>query len=267
MSGVSSVSVSNTYTDRELDELARSSSTSTQAAVNTISGHAGSTYDLALHGRDATADDVKTAHQDKVAHEWRTMPANEGGDAVAEHGIDHLVEGGGVLLLPVTLVRAGVEMAKAVNEDRETGLDRTNAMKRDALHAFVLGNINGLPDDYVAANMGRYSKDAKDGTFAQNLQRRLGNDADHAQVAILQLHADQGMNAARAACDAKLSVTDYLRANPEAAKRYASDPAFRHGFDGVVFAHDRGPAQYKAVVDALTARDARYEQHHVQVRL
>lgn len=267
MAGVSGVSVTNKYSDRELDGLAGHENDSTQAVVSTISKHSGATYDVNVRGRDPTAAEVKAAHQDKVTDEWGHALVSEGGDSAVEHGVDHVVDGAGLLLLPVTLIRAGVEMTKAVVEDHEAGLDRTNAASREVLHAFVLGNINGLPQDYMDAQMARFSDGAKHGQAAEALRKRLGDDGDHAQMAKIQLHADQGMLAARAALEAKMPPADYLRTHPEAAKRYQSDPAFRHGFDGLVYAADKGKATYDAAIASLDGRTKVYGDHHVQVRL
>lgn len=268
MSGVSGVSSTNKYSDRELDALAGHEKDSTQSVVASISKHAGATYDVTLRGRDLTAAEVKTAHQDKVTDEWSRSLVSEGGDQAVEHGVDHVVPGAGLLLLPVTLVRAGVEMTKAVIEDKEAGLDRANASKREVLHAFVLGNINGLPQEYLDGEMARFSPDAKGTSNAATaLRDRLADDVDHAQLAKIQLHADQGMVEAKAALEAKMSPADYLRTHADAAQRYQSDPAFRHGFDGLVYAHDKGQASYDAVVGALALRTKEYELHHVQVRL
>jgi hypothetical protein len=74
------------------------------------------------------------------------------------------------------------------------------------------------------------------------------------------------MNAARAMCDAGLAKEAYLAAHPDVAKRCAEDPAFKAGFDGVVWAKQRGPDTYDAVIKDLEARDVRYEQAHVAWR-
>jgi maltose-binding protein MalE len=80
----------------------------------------------------------------------------------------------------------------------------------------------------------------------------------------MQLHCDQGMNAARAMYEAKQTPSEYLAAHPDVAQKYQRDPAFHHGFNGMVFAHDNG--QYAEVVMGLDARDARYDAHHVAWR-
>lgn len=96
---------------------------------------------------------------------------------------------------------------------------------------------------------------------------------DTSLAATLQLHCDQGMNAARTMIEGGSTKDAFLKANPEIAKRYAVDAAFHNGFDALSWAkEDSGkpggdPTSYKAALESLNARDARYDAAQITYRM
>ena len=272
MSEVNAISRQNFYSDQDLENLRGNEKTSTNAAVNRVANHAGNGDTHTIHGHDRTEADVRAGHAEEVQKEWLVAGGFTGASQVGEHLIEHQLEKHGARLaframagmtLPAELIDFGLDMAKSVAADAKTGHERAEARTLEAMHAFILGNLNGLPQGYVDGQRARLSKDALEGSFVRNMSAQLGKN-DNGMMAIMQLHCDQGMSAARAMFDAKTTPAEYLRANKELGQRYASDPAFKHGFDGLVYAREHGT--YDAVVSELNARDARYDAHHVAWR-
>lgn len=267
------------YQDSDWDALRGHEQESSSSALNRIGQHAGLTRSYTVRGDDKTEREIKAEHKDKQMHEGLEELGVEGGEEagvhVAEHAVEHFAAhgadvgvrtAGGVLLLPLTLVKAGYNMAKSVAEDGEVGHERANALVKDAMHAVALANLNGLPQGYVDEQMARYPESVKRGSFATRMDDRLANAEDRHAMARLQLHSDQGMSAARRACDAGIGKDAFLKTNPDLAKRCDEDLAFKAGFDAMFWAKAKGPETYSATTTDLEARDARYEQHHVAWR-
>ncbi len=272
MSEIDGVSKGNYYSDRDIEGLRGNEKVSTGAAINQIGNHAGLGDTHTIHGYDKTEAQIREDSRDGVLEEGTGGLVHEGNKQLIEHTVEGLAEHGGTrlafrmisgALLPITVMEAGVDMTKAVADDAKVGHERAGAIVRDAMHLVIVGNLNGLPQGYVDAQRARYSNDVKNGSLAANMQRQLGR-SDNGTMAIIQLHCDHGMTAARAMVDSKSTPADFMSAHPDVGKRYQSDPAFRHGFDGLVFAAQHGT--YAATVHALDARDARYDAAHVAWR-
>jgi hypothetical protein len=264
MGDVTGISKGNYYSDRDVDALQGNEKVSTNAAINRVANHAGASEIHVLHGRDKTEGEIRSEHRDGVTKDEAAGTAGELASMGIEHIIEHVGEAEiGLVALPASLIAASYEMMKNVGEDGIVGHERAEAMPRDAMHALILGSLNGLPQGYVDGQRARLSNDAKDGSFTREMSRQLGRK-DNPMMGIMQLHCDQGLNAARTMYTANQRPSEYLAANPDIAKKYTHDAAFRHGFDGAVFAHDNG--QYADVMKALDQRDARYTAHHVAWR-
>ncbi len=269
MSNVSGVRQANAYGDQDIDGIAGNEQVSTNTAINSIANHAGVGRDVSVRGDDRSEREIHAEHKREQGKDGAEELAAHG---VYEYGVTPLV--GHVLgavaegaLLPAGLVVAGAMMMMNVGEDGQVGAERANANVRDQMHVMILGTLNGLPQAYVDKEMGRYTADQKNSSFVGRMNADLGkNVADQQAMAVIQLHGDQGMNAARQMCDARTDKDAYMKAHPDVAKRYAQDAAFRYGFDGVVFAQQQGPDAYKDVIVGLQARDARYTAHHVAVQ-
>jgi hypothetical protein len=75
------------------------------------------------------------------------------------------------------------------------------------------------------------------------------------------------MNAARDACRAKMSATDFFLANAKVADAYAKDAAFHEGFDAYFHTVSLGPTSTAHLDRALDRRDGWYAQAHVAMRV
>ena len=139
-----------------------------------------------------------------------------------------------------------------------------DARERDSMHAAMLSNLD-LSPGYKTERMNELMSKYSDGM--KSSAQRVGEAGLHdpGRMALVQLHADMGANAARAMVDSGSSRAAYFQQNLSSAKRYATDPAFKAGFDSIVWAKDHGAASYKEATDALQLRDARYSQAHVRV--
>lgn len=178
------------------------------------------------------------------------------------HGLGKL----GVVALPIAAFVATqgimyeLEVRKAELKDGAT---------RDQMHAAILQRLD-LPAGYKAEEMKRLDVTNTAQSASSKIKDRFD---DHGLGAALQLHCDQGMNAARDMIDAGQTKDSYLKANPKAAERYASDAAFHKGFDALVWAKkdstaaNGSPASYTNATKDLESRDARYEGAHVSYRL
>jgi len=90
---------------------------------------------------------------------------------------------------------------------------------------------------------------------------------DKKGAAVLQLHADRGMNAARELAASGQSVEAFLKANPKVEEAYRKDAAFREGFDAYLWAKGNLPKKdFDAVEASLNERDGWYSRHEVQFR-
>jgi hypothetical protein len=265
--GVEEITTSNnTYTDEEIRWLRGEEDISTSAAINQIGSHAGLTHTYRVRGDDKTEREIKLEHQKQIQKEWGETLLGEGGTEGADHIMHHAGLETGLLMLPLTLGKLGYEMTKAVAEDNKVGHERAAALTKDAMHIVIFQNLNGLPQGFADEQLARYPESQKSSNLVKNMNRALGRDGDHRAMALIQLHCDQGMNAARAMCDANVDPKTYLAQHPDIAKRCAEDPAFKAGFDGLAWAKRKGATEYNAAVKELEARDARYEQAHVAWR-
>jgi hypothetical protein len=133
------------------------------------------------------------------------------------------------------------------------------------MHMAMLANL-AMPQGFKDQEMGKLTSKYNDGwrSGAQKMAE-TGMFADKAKMALVQIHADQGANAARKMCDSGMSRAAFALSNPGVASRYATDPAFKRGFDSIVWAKDHGAVEYKNATDALDRRDDRYTQLHVRV--
>lgn len=251
------------YEDTDWDALRGHEGESSSSALNRIGQHAGLTQTHTVRGDDKTEREIKAEHKDHQMFGAIKDLGKEGADHVLVHLVFHA---DAPLALPVALISAAKDMMEAVGEDDLVGHERANALTGDAMHAVALANLNGLPQGFVDEQMARYPDSIKRGALATKMDARLANASDRQAMARLQLHSDQGMNAARRACDAGLDRTAFLKANPDLAKRCDEDLAFKAGFDAMFWAKSKGAETYRAVTSDLDARDARYDQHHVAWR-
>ena len=188
-------------------------------------------------------------------------------ERASEHAVEHggpaaLRALGGAMFV-VKLAKFAYKMAQSVAHDGDTGLARSEARVKSALHTVVLGSLNGLPQGYVDEQRARYVADAPE-PLVNRMSAAMGR-GDNPMMGVIQLHCDQGISAARSMYGAgQTDFFAYLKAHPDVAQRVAEDPAFKAGFEGAVYAHDHG--QYDAMMKALDERDVRYTQHSIAFR-
>ncbi len=258
----------NVYTDQEHEHLRGYEGDSTRAALNQIGRHAGLTENYRVRGDDKSERELHAEGRATLREALETV-ASKGLEELATHVLEKaaFVEVG-LAALPLSLADDAFNALQHVAEDNRLGHEQAAALTKDKMHIFLLNNLNGLPAGYVAGEMKRYSEDEKTSNLVRGMNRALGRDGDHQAMLAVQLHCDQGMAAARAACDANRDPAAQLAANPGLAKRYAEDPAFKAGFDGLVWAKTKGGAEtYEQAVTSLEARDARYDAAHVAWRV
>ena len=188
-----------------------------------------------------------------------------------EHASEHAVKHGGPFAVRALggaafvwkLGKFAYTMAQSVAHDGDTGLARSEARVKSALHTVVLGSLNGLPQGYVNDQRARYVADAPK-PLVDRMAAAMGR-GDNPIMGVIQLHCDQGIAAARSMYGAgQTDFFAYLEAHPDVARRVAEDPAFKAGFEGALYAHDHG--QYDAMMKALDERDVRYTQHNIAFR-
>ncbi|HEY1956946.1 MAG TPA: hypothetical protein VGH28_15100 [Polyangiaceae bacterium] len=245
---------------------------STTSAMGKIAQDAnGGKPSALLHGGDKTYDELVAEYKSTgggkaelaEAHVHAAEVGMELGD-VAEEGTA-ITGSGAALVIAAPLVALGLGMYKLA-EANARGHELNTALARDEQRAAMLTNL-ALPQEFVQGELAKFSHLGK--TFAAPMQRMTGqmHGQDHALAAVVQLHCDQGMNAAKSMCEDGASKVAFFVAHPEVAKRYASDVAFQQGFDAMTWAHDKGGATYSNLVNDLDARDARYGAAGVSYRV
>jgi hypothetical protein len=297
--GVNGLSKGTSYDDSDVDGMKGKESLSTNTLINRVGNHAGLSQTHNIQGYDKTSTQLVAEHREAQQDKWieelvsilpgaDTLVAAakmreelkhgevgkamlEGGTHIAEEKVKEFLEeqlqhagyktAGLAIKIPLTIAKLGMAMATSVAEDGELGQERKEAIVKSAMHITILGSLSGLPQGYVDAARSHYLED-KDAVALANKMNAGGRD--NALMATLQLHADQGMGAARTMVDSKQSSSDFFRAHPDLLKRYGEDAAFRAGFDGAVYAKAHG--QYDDMMKSLDARDARYDAHHVAWR-
>jgi hypothetical protein len=249
----------------------------TDAELRTLQGHEGegSGAVLARVAKDAgyvsvVARGDDATHAELAARFHGALPSVAEAADTAAHGAEiafeigelggAAVEGFGVLAPPLALA-AGLASILEANAHGEA---LARAFATDEVHVAMLTHLS-LPDGFRQEQLARYP-DAGKG-FASGAQKMTTALAgrDHAMMALVQLQCDRGMHAALGLVGAGTSQAAFLGAHPEHARRYAEDPAFRAGFDAIVWAKDQ-PAALRGAISELAARDARYDAAHVAVR-
>lgn len=272
VNGVTSGNRAFTHDEEDLMKLDPSTST----VMNQVRNDAGHDGRVALRGDDRSLREVKDEQKTHVgiagavsrmttghaAVEMAEFHAVE--NAIALSRLTRAIGAGGVI------VASGAELAAGIYHLAEAhahGREQANTIAKDELHVALLTQLD-LPDGYKQAQFER--RDTA-GRGAQSDVAKMTTQfatKDKALVAVLQLHADRGMNAARDLISSGQSKADFLTANPKIAAAYASDAAFRDGFDAMVWAKDnQSPDQVKDLCKKLDERDARYSQAHVSFRV
>jgi hypothetical protein len=272
----------NDFDRDELDAMKRNESTN--EALNKVRKDAGYMPggDVKVRGDDKTAKELQAEWKASdgpltaLKHEGPSQAAEHIGTHVAEHAAKHVaskvIAGGaaaaGLGISAGWALYAGLHHLAEQNERAEV---LRTAYARDEMYLAMITHVD-VPGGFRAQEIAE-RPDAGRG-FQSGTQKMTTAFAsqDRALQATLQLHCDQGMNAARDLVDAgvlgaatKADVERELGRRPSIEARYREDPAFRAGFDALVWAKGHGD-EYKRTIERLEARDARYAQHGIQYR-
>jgi len=264
--------VQNRYSRNDVDGLRGHEKDSTSAIMNDARRATSGAAPVAIRGDDKSAKEIREDDREEQLEEFRhpleriTEFRRETRIAIAA---DFLNEGAGEA---VELGKAGYETLTKNLHAAHMGDILHGAVQRDQMQRALLSQLN-IPQGAKEEALERFTEPETEGeaSDASRLADKLHNDpAWHAKMAILQLHCDQGMNAAREMIDSGphtgVDRMKFSMAHADVAKRCAEDPAFKAGFDAVVWAKKQGDATYKTVCTELASRDARYDAHHVAWR-
>ncbi len=248
------------YQDAELDRWAGQEGTSTDVAANALRHAAGIESKVHLGADDATIRET-IEEQERL---FSAKGAAQGGGAGAELvalGFEEAWVGGA--LSAVAAVADVAILGKEIIDAEERG----NAVERDATRAAMLANLD-LPQSYKDGVMARLDSKHVDGWNSGAMKMGVAGRSTpegRQAMALAQIHADQGANAAVLMINAGVDRATLAKTHPQVAQRYVTDPAFRMGFDAMQQAHQTNRVEYDQAVAGLLQRDARYQAHHVQV--
>ena len=257
--------VQNSYSTKEYDQLRGHESDSTSTIMNDVrkASVANAGAPVAIRGDDKSAKELREEDRSEFLKEF-------GAHAVAEDlAVDAVLERvGEVAEAPVAFAEAAWSSAKSSVHAMNMGDELAKAVQGDNMQRAMLSQLN-LPTAFKQDAMDRFTERETEGSQsgASLMTTKLHTDpAWHAKVAVLQLHCDQGMNAARSLIDSGALTPDTFMKHPDIAKKYGEDPAFKAGFDCVMWAHKAGKETYGALCTEIDARDARYDANHVAWR-
>ena len=249
------------YSDADLDRWAGHEDVSTNTAANMLRDAAGMKTTVRLGADDQTIRELIDEQEDPGG----LKGAVQGGIGTAEL----LAQG-----FEAAGIGAGLELSAAAGEVFIFGKElvdaeqRGAAVERDATRAGMAVNLD-LPQGYKTQVMERLDSKYQQGF--QSGAMRMGTAGQSTvegrqAMQLAQIHADQGANACEKMLTSNMDRATFAKAHPDVAVKYATDPAFRMGFDAMQWAHNAGKAEYDSALSSLHARDARYDAHHVQVR-
>lgn len=181
-------------------------------------------------------------------------------------GLAAAVGAAGAIVSPLATMGFGLH---ALAEAKRHGAEQNSAVQRENARAALVTTLD-LPPAYKRARLNDLTAVTKDADGAPTAQSAAGKMqtaliADRKGLAVLQLHADRGMSAARDMIRSNMTLEEMQKKNPRFTAAYASDAAFREGFDAYVFTKDE-PTR-KALDAALEERDARYSQSQIALRV
>jgi hypothetical protein len=273
MSDIGGVSGSKqrSFSDEELDAMKRDESTS--AIVNKARRDAGfKDKDVAVRGDDRSLHEVLEHRKTHIALGETVGGALHGAEVIEALGVgEHAMHALGRLPHVAIPVGAFVAAQYGMYEMEKSKAEMKDGATRDQLHAAILDRLD-VPCGFKTAEMKRLDVSMTRQSAASKISDQF-DLGDKALGATLQLHCDQGMHAARSMIEVGQTKEDYLKANPEIAKRYASDVSFHNGFDALSWAKDDSvakggnPSSYSDAIQKLESRDARYDAAHITYRI
>jgi hypothetical protein len=223
---------------------------------------------VGISGNDKTWSQTKAEHQTHVGI-WEgahvavdTFEAAKAAEAIHIEGrLLATCAGAGA---PVAALAIGVHEFIEMHDKRDA---QKAALQKDNAHVALVGTLD-LPGCYKTK---RFEKDFAHVSREANSEAFKMTEkvaADPKGCALLQLHADRGMHAAKDLMLSKASVESFLKSNPKVAEQYQKDAAFREGFDAYLFTKANGSAQDIGTMEAgLVKRDGWYGADHVSIRV
>ncbi len=257
--------VRNDYSNNDIERLRGHENDSTNNVMNDVRKAAvkDAGADVTIKGDDKSTKQLREEDRAKLMEEMGIKHATT--DGLVDVGFELAGE---AIQAPIGLAKAAYETVKANGHAMLMGDALAKAIQSDNMHRAMLSQLN-LPEAFKQEAMRPFVEQETEGSKsgATQMTEKLHSDPTwHAKAAILQLHCDQGMNAARMMCDGSPNRSTFIAGHPDVAKKLSEDPAFKAGFDSVVWAHNEGPETYRGVCKDLEARDARYDAHHVAWR-
>ena len=253
---------------RDLSALAGHEDVGTTTALTKIARDSNGGKDTpVVHANDKSYDELVAEYKGVGANKAEVVDmVAEGshvGMAVVGLGESTMLIGGAAAIAgPVAALGAGMF---ALAEANHRGHELHTALVRDEQRVALLTNT-ALPEGFVKKELAKYSHA---GTRFDSGSQQLTNQIrgqDHALGALLQLHTDQGMNAAHDMQGLGQDKAAFFAAHPNLAQRYANDIAFKNGFDAMTWAKDQGGTTYDQTVSDLRTRDGWYASAGVAMR-
>lgn len=245
---------------------------STTVVLNKVKADAGGGDDVIdVTGEDKTWREVKDEQHGHIGVAGATELVHVGVDCahLAEfHAVEGFLAAGAGAVVGASVVVGGSIAALGLgvyelHEANVHGDEQAKAIAKDEMHVALLTHVE-LPGAYKADQLAQRDEA---GRGAQSLTQKMTTPLagkDKALVAVLQLHVDRGMNAARDFIAIGGSKEAFFSAHPKLAEAYAKDAAFHHGFDALVFSKDHAPAEYKETCAKLAERDGWYQQSNIR---
>ena len=235
-----------------------------------------------IYGADRTWPEVKH-HQQAIGHQKGTLvvegvstsfEATEivGGVSALEHMVaatraGALVEGGAAgagVAAPVVALAVG---AYEIVEAHRNAEAQARALAKDTAHVGLIVALD-LPPSYKGARIEAAYKHVPWGFQSSAFRAGEALTNDPRGLAVLQLHADRGMNAARDLLASGADAAAALKANPNLVESFAKDAAFREGFQAYLYAKATLSAgEMKTLNARLDERDGWYAQSQIQFRV
>lgn len=250
----------NDYSAGDIAGLRGHESESTAGRMNEIRHDSGYTGEVDVNGK--TLKDVKREQAGLTS---------TGAQSTGLHALGALIEAGaeeGAAALIGSAIGVGAMLYEYAMLPVETQ-EQKDAVEGDNAKRAMYSQLE-LPDAFKEKLIGEVDGKHTEGSqsAATVIATKIHTDPkERAKFALVQLHCDNGMAAAREACSTGVDAQAYLAAHADVGAQYASDPAFRAGFDCVVWAKGQSDKSiYDGVLAQLRDRDVRYDAAHVAHR-
>ncbi len=261
------------FSPEEVDAM--QSNDSTEHVLNKVAHHSGyAEQEIEIHGADKTFKELRAEFKEKEGVHYALEQLKEHSMDDAKVGFAHtaatrvistraglLTEGLGLGAIAAKLMWDGLERREEKNKE---GQELHRSLVRDEMHNALTMKLE-LPQGFKQTEIEK--RDYSTRSF-QSLGMKMASELgvhDKAARAVLQLHCDEGMHAARDMFASGQDKAILFTMQPSIRARYDADAAFRLGFDALVWAKN-DPNTYAETVGALQQRDARYNASHIAVK-